>query len=118
MKQKLLEKRKASFDVDNAANVITGVIFVGILLAVMLLVVAIIFGLSIFQGVGSSGNLSANVTNIQNNIIGMVINFFALMPTIGTILAVVILIAVIVLLVMYVMRMKNAGTGSNAGFQG
>jgi hypothetical protein len=115
---KLVKKRKSSIDVDNASNVITGIIFVAILLAVLLLVVAIIFGLSIFQGVGSGGtNLSTNISNIQSQIMGMVINFFALMPTIGTILAVVILIAGILLLVFYVRRMKESGTGG-AGFQG
>jgi len=115
----LFLKRKSTFDVDNASNVITGIIFVAILLAVLLLVIVIIFGLSVFQSVGGVNNLSANVTAIQSNIISMVINFFALMPTIGTILAVVILIAAIVLLVLYVKRMKDSGTGSTGGtFQG
>ena len=113
---KFMQKRKSSFDVDNAVNVITGVLFAGILLVVLLLVIAIIFGLSIFATNG------INVTPIQDNIIGMVSNFFALMPTVGTILAVVILIAGIVLLVLYVRRMKDTGTGSTAtaagGFQG
>jgi uncharacterized membrane protein (DUF485 family) len=48
----------------------------------------------------------------------MVVNFFALMPTIGTILAVVILIAAIVLLVLYVRRMKDSGSGASGGFAG
>lgn len=109
--EKLLLKRKSNFDVDNATNVITGVVFVAILLAVLLLVVAIIFGLSVFQTNG------VNVTPIQTNIVLMVTNFFALMPTVGTILAVVILIAGIVLLVLYVRRMKDSGTSSEQ-FQG
>lgn len=114
MKQVL--KRKSNFDVDNATNVITGIIFVAILLAVLLLVVAIIFGLSVFNGSAGGTNLSANITSIQNYILGMVINFFQLMPTVGTILAVVILIAGIVLLVFYVRRMKDQGSAQ--GFQG
>lgn len=79
--------------------------FVAILLAVLILVVSIIFGLSIFaeQGVNETTN------GIRDNIILMVSNFFAMMPTIGTVLAVVILIAVIVLLVIYVARMRNSG---------
>jgi len=105
--------RKSSFDVDNASNVITGVMFVAILLAVLLLVVTIIFGLSVF----SDSSIANNTTTIQENIVGMVVNFFALMPTVGTILAVVILIAGIVLLVLYVKRMKDSGSSSGA-FQG
>ena len=101
-----LLKRKSTYDVDNATNVITGVIFVAILLAVLLLVIAIIFGLSVFSQYG------INVTPIQDNIFNMVANFFELMPTVGTILAVVILIAAIVLLVLYVKRMKDQGSGS------
>ena len=116
MKQIQIQKRKSNFDVDNATNVITGIIFVAILLAVLLLVVAIIFGLSVFNGSAGGSNLSANITSIQNYILGMVINFFALMPTVGTILAVVILIAGIVLLVLYVRRMKD--TGQSSEFQG
>jgi uncharacterized BrkB/YihY/UPF0761 family membrane protein len=111
MEQKLL-RRKSTYDVDNAANVITGIIFVAILLAVLLLVVTIIFGLSVF----TTSTIANNTTNILNNIVGMVVNFFALMPTVGTILAVVILIAGIVLLVLYVRRMKDSG--SSTGFQG
>lgn len=113
MKQELksiVKSRKSNFDVDNATGVITSVIYVAILLAVLLLVVAIIFGLSVFTSNG------VNVTPIQTNILGMVTNFFALMPTVGTILAVVILVAGIVLLVMYVRRMKDSG--SSGGFQG
>lgn len=106
-------KRKSSFDVDNATNVISGVIFVAILLAVLLLVIAIIFGLSVFSTYGVNNNTSL----IQSYIFSMVINFFTLMPTVGTILAVVILIAGIVLLVLYVKRMKDSGssTGTFAG---
>jgi phosphate/sulfate permease len=110
MKQELLKKRKSTFDVDNATNVISGIMFVAILLAVLLLVVAIIFGLSVFTTNG------VNVSTIQANIVSMVSNFFALMPTVGTILAVVILIAAIVILVLYVRRMKDSGT--SGGFQG
>lgn len=106
-----VKKRKSSFDVDNATNVITGVIFVAILLAVLLLVIAIIFGLSVFTTYGVNNNTSL----IQQYIIGMVINFFALMPTVGTILAVVVLIAGIVILVLYVKKMRDTGS---SGFQG
>lgn len=105
-----ITKRKSTYDVDNATNVITSVMYVAILLAVLLLVIAIVFGLSVF----STNNV--NVTGIQNNIVSMVTNFFALMPTVGTILAVVILIAGIVILVLYVKRMKDSG--SSGGFQG
>lgn len=114
---KSIVKRKSSFDVDNATNIITGVVFAAILLAVLLLVITIIFGLSIWNGTNGSANLTDNVTTIQNNILGLVINFFALMPTVGTILAVVILIGVIVLLVLYVKRMASTGSAPTA-FQG
>lgn len=113
----LIKKRKSNFDVDNAVGVITGIFFAAILLGVLLLVLAIIFGLNIFQGVGTGTNLSANISQIQTSVLGMIVNFFALMPTVGTILAVVILIAGIVLLVLYVKRMKDSGT-SQGGFQG
>lgn len=107
--QNSFEFRKSSFDVDNAANIITAVMFVAILLAVLLLVIAIIFGLNVFTTNG------VNVTGIQNNIVLMVSNFFDLMPTIGTILAVVILIAGIVILVLYVKRIKDNNNGVNTG---
>jgi uncharacterized membrane protein YhaH (DUF805 family) len=108
----LLSRRKSNFDVDNATNVITGVVFVAILLSVLLLVIAIIFGLSVFGTYG----INDTTNTIRDNIVDMVANFFALMPTVGTILAVVILIAGIVLLVMYVRRMKDSGTSGS--FQG
>ena len=103
-----MKKRKSSFDVDNAANIISGIVFVAILLAVLLLVVAIIFGLTVF----SDNGINDTTDGIRDDVISMVANFFDLMPTIGTILAVVILIAVIVLLVMYVSRMRNTGSSS------
>lgn len=62
----------------------------------------------------SSTNVGMNA--ISNNVIGMVVNFFSLMPTIGTILAVVILIAGIVLLIMYVHRMR--GSEAREGYTG
>lgn len=108
----LLKRRKSNFDVDNASNVITGVLFVSILLAVLLLVIAIIFGLSVFADNGINGTTDG----IRDDVVSMVANFFALMPTVGTILAVVILIAGIVLLVMYVSRMRQSG--SSGTFQG
>ena len=108
----LLKKRKSNFDVDNATNVISGIMFVAILLAVLLLVIAIIFGLTVFSDNGINGTTNA----IRDDVVDMVGNFFALMPTVGTILAVVILIAGIVLLVMYVARMRQTGTGGS--FQG
>lgn len=108
----LFKKRKSSFDVDNATNVLTGIVFAAILLVVCLLVVAILFGLTIW----TTNGLQNNTSVIQQYLIGMVINFFALAPTIGTILAVVILIAAIVLLVLYVKRMGR--TGETGSFQG
>ena len=108
----ILKKRKSNFDVDNAANIITAIGFIAILLAVLLLVIAIIFGLSVFSDNGINGTTDG----IRDDVVDMVANFFELMPTIGTILAVVILIAVIVVLVMYVSRMRNTGTSST--FQG
>jgi len=108
-------QRKSNFDVDNAIYVISGIVFGAILLAVLTLVVAIIFGLSVFGDNGVN-----NTTNgIRDNVILMVSNFFSLVPTIGTILAVVVLIGVIILLVMYVMRMRNMNTsGSGTQFSG
>ena len=107
--------RKSTFDVDNAVNVIAAVAFAAILLAVLLLVIVIIFGLSIFTTYGLANNTSL----ILANIIGMVVNFFSLMPTVGIILAVVVLLAAIVLLVLYVRRMKDSGTTQATGsFQG
>ncbi len=76
---RFLLQRKSSFDVDNAINVISGIMFGAILLAVLLLVVTIIFGLSVFS------DNSVNLTTISANILGLVENFFALMPTVGTI---------------------------------
>ena len=108
-----MRKRKSNFDVDNAANVLSGIVFIAILLAVLVLVVAIIFGLSIFSEQGINGTTDA----IRDDVIEMISNFFAMMPTVGTILAVVILIAVIEMLVMYVSRMRNSGVQSQ-GFQG
>lgn len=55
------------------------------------------------------------ITSIKNDFIGTVENFFALMPVVGTIFAVVVIIAGIVILVMYVRRMKNSGTGEYTG---
>ena len=103
-----MRKRKSSFDVDNAANIISGIVFVAILLAVLLLVISIVFGLDVF----TDSIINESTDGIRDDVIEMVSNFFALMPTIGTILAVVILIAVIVLLVMYVSRMRNTGASS------
>ena len=59
----------------------------------------------------SSIDLRNANTNIQNGVVGMVVNFFSLAPTIGTIFAVVILIAGIVILVIYVRKMNDKGTG-------
>lgn len=53
-------------------------------------------------------------TGIVTNVLNMVSNFFALMPTVGTILAVVILIGGIVLLVIYVRKMKDKGTSEGS----
>ena len=51
--------------------------------------------------------LNTGIRTMQSSIVGMVSNFFALMPAIGTILAIVILIAGIVILIVYVSRMNN-----------
>jgi hypothetical protein len=108
-----MKSRKSSFDVDMASSVISGIMFVAILLAVLLLVIAIIFGLSVFSDNGINGTTDG----IRDNVVSMVANFFALMPTVGTILAVVVLIAGIVILVMYVSRMRTSGAsqGTYAG---
>lgn len=57
---------------------------------------------------------SSTMNSINNGVIGMVVNFFALMPVVGTIFAVVILIGGIVLLVIYVRRMKGEENTSGA----
>jgi hypothetical protein len=67
----------------------------------------------------NSTGLNNAFTDMKDNVFLMVGNFFDLAPTIGTILAVVILIAGIVLLVMYVKRMKGSGeNNSMEAFQG
>lgn len=58
---------------------------------------------------------NAGLTSIKNDVTGLITNFFALMPTVGTILAVVILVAGIVILVLYVRRMKGEGSESYTG---
>jgi hypothetical protein len=60
---------------------------------------------------------SNGINSMKDDVVSMISNFFEMMPTIGTILAVVVLIAVIVLLVMYVSRMRNSGQ-SQEGFTG
>lgn len=61
--------------------------------------------------------VNIGIDDIQTNILSMLGNFFVLMPTIGTILAVVILIAAIVILIMYVVKMKNQGDSSTGETQ-
>ena len=61
---------------------------------------------------------NSGISTIQDSVVGMVVQFFSLAPTIGTIFAVVILIAGIVLLVLYVRRMKDSGQSQTSGFQG
>lgn len=106
--------RKSNFDIDNASNILSGIVFVGILLAVLVLVIAIIFGLEVFGQYG----VNETTNEIRDNVIKMVANFFKMAPIIGTILAVVILVAVIVLLVVYVSRMRNTGSSSASTFAG
>lgn len=106
--------RKSNFDIDNASNILSGIVFVGILLAVLVLVIAIIFGLEVFGTYG----VNETTNKIRDNVINMVANFFEMAPIIGTILAVVILVAVIVLLVVYVSRMRNTGSSSVSTFAG
>lgn len=60
--------------------------------------------------------LSTGLTSITSDVTGLVNNFFALMPTVGTVLAVIILIGGIVILVLYVRKMK--GETSNEGYTG
>lgn len=55
----------------------------------------------------SSTAVDVGLGGIRDDVVSMVANFFALAPTIGTILAVIILIATIVILVLYVSRMRN-----------
>ncbi len=64
----------------------------------------------------NSTGTNAGITDVKENIFEMVLNFFALAPTIGTILGIVILIVAIVLLVLYVKRMKDSG--NNKEFNG
>lgn len=106
--------RKSNFDIDNASNILSGIVFVAILLAVLVLVIAIIFGLEVFGKFG----VNESTNGIRDNVIKMVANFFKMAPIIGTILAVVILVAVIVLLVVYVSRMRNTGSSSVSTFAG
>lgn len=61
----------------------------------------------------NSTTFQSSIGSIQSDILGLVTNFFALMPTVGTILAVIILIAAIVILVMYVARMRDSSTSKN-----
>ena len=63
-------------------------------------------------------NLSGNMSAINDDLVGTVVNFFALMPTVGTILGVVVLIGVIVLLVVYVRRMSASGETASGSFVG
>lgn len=98
--------RKSAWDVDNAANIMTGLMFIAILLSVLILVVAIILGLDVF----SDQNVDNTTDQIRDDSIDMVANFFEMLPIVGTVLGVVILIAGIVILVMYVARMRNVGS--------
>lgn len=56
--------------------------------------------------------VNTGLTSIKTDSLSMIGNFFALMPTVGTIFAVIILIAGIVSLVLYVRRMKDSGSGT------
>lgn len=69
------------------------------------------------EDVTADRKLSSEYSNVQTDVSTMITNFFSLAPTIGTILAVVILIAVIVILVMYVARMRSSGS-AEYGFAG
>lgn len=61
-----------------------------------------------YKWLGSTNSTTNGaIDGIKNNTLSMVANFFALMPTIGTIFAVVLLIAGIVILVVYVSRMRK-----------
>lgn len=60
----------------------------------------------------NSTAFQSSISSVQTDIVGLVTNFFALMPTVGTILAVIILIAAIVILVIYVSKMKNDSRSS------
>lgn len=52
--------------------------------------------------------LQRGVINVQTSVVTGVTNFFDLLPTIGTILAVLVLVGAIVYLVIYVQRMRDA----------
>jgi uncharacterized membrane protein len=58
--------------------------------------------------INNATGIGPGLTGIKTSVFDMVNNFFALAPTIGTILAVVILIAGIVILVLYVKKMKGS----------
>jgi len=67
---------------------------------------------------GSALAFDTGIDDIQDGTINMVVNFFALMPTVGTIIAVVVLIGAIVLLIMYVAKMRNTRPQSEQGYTG
>jgi hypothetical protein len=62
-----------------------------------------------YHDVTNVTGLDLGLNGIRDNTVDMVANFFALMPTVGTILAVIILIGGIVVLVFYVRKMKDGG---------
>lgn len=71
-----------------------------------------------YQTIYSSGNLSSSNNYIQNSVVSMILNAFSLLPTMGTILAVIILIGVIVLLIVYVRNMASSGQTPKGEFNG
>lgn len=63
------------------------------------------------KDITNSTTTNSAITNVRNDVLSMAGNFFALMPTIGTIMAVVVLIAGIVILVLYVNKMRRPQEG-------
>lgn len=69
-----------------------------------LLIVVTILGVDVFSNI-------TGVSEIQTNFIAFISNIFALLPVIGTLLAVSALIAVVVVVIYFVWKMNKTGTG-------
>jgi hypothetical protein len=65
----------------------------------------------------TSATTDAGIDDVQDSVLSMAANFFALMPTVGTILAVVVLIGGIAILIFYVLKMRKPQEES-IGFNG
>jgi len=58
------------------------------------------------------------IVEIQDNTIAMVVNFFALAPTIGTIMGILILIVGLVVLVTYILRLRSQNQSTEQVYTG